>query len=108
MSHVTVCVFALGDGGSVREPVCTSGLHLVCVGTADLSHSADTTVKRMPSKRPGIVDPLLKEPHFCVHSCVLYDSYHVYLYCSLLTKRSLFSVSQIRWTTLPTSCLGCE
>lgn len=44
-----------GDGGSVGESVCTSGLHLVCAGTADLSHSTDTTVKRMSSKRPGIL-----------------------------------------------------
>lgn len=49
------CFFVLGDGGSVRESVCPSGLHLVCAGTTDLSHSADTTVKWMSSKRPGIV-----------------------------------------------------
>lgn len=53
MSHVTDVV--LGDGGSIWESVCTSGLHLVCTRTTDLSHCTDTTVKRMSSKRPGIV-----------------------------------------------------
>lgn len=49
------CFLALGDGGCIREFVCSSGLYLVRAGPADLSHSTDTTVKWMSSKRPGIV-----------------------------------------------------
>lgn len=55
-----------GDGGGVREFVCTSGLHLVCTGPADMPHSTDTTVKRMSSKRPGIVFAFINVGEFSV------------------------------------------
>ena len=53
-------MFVLGDGGRLRESVCTSGLHPVCAGATDLSHSTDTTVKRLSSKRPGTVLTFVK------------------------------------------------
>lgn len=58
--HVTDVLFVSGDGGSVRESVRSSGLHLVRAGTSDLSHRADTTAQRMSSERPGKVLPLVK------------------------------------------------
>lgn len=49
------CSAVPGDGSGLWEFICSSGLHLVCTGPVDLSHSTDTTVKWMSSKCLGTV-----------------------------------------------------